>query len=269
MMDLDAYFRRIGYSGSRAPTLDTLAALHALHPTAIPFENLDTLRGAPVRLDLDSLQRKLVQQRRGGYCFEQNLLFMHVLTALGFRVVGLSARVLWGRPDDAPPGPRTHMLLLVTVCDEPHVCDVGFGGLTMTGPLRFTPDLEQRTPHEAFRLARDGEQYLSQAKVRGAWRSLYRFDLQEQVQIDIEVANFFVARYPESPFRTHLMAARRVGERTLALSDAQLAIHHRDAASEKRDLRSVAELRAVLGQQFGIDVPVDAALDAALARLVA
>jgi len=84
MMDLDAYFRRIGYSGSRAPTLETLAALHALHPTAIPFENLDTLRGAPVRLDLDSLERKLVRQRRGGYCFEQNLLLRTCSPRSGF-----------------------------------------------------------------------------------------------------------------------------------------------------------------------------------------
>src|SRR5215471_14598082 len=124
MLDLEAYFRRIGYSGSRAPTLETLAALHLLDPTAIPFENLDTLRGAPVRLDIDSLQRKLVLQRRGGYCFEQNLLFTHVLNALGFRVVGLGARVIWERPADAPRGPRTHMALLVPIGPESYLCDV-------------------------------------------------------------------------------------------------------------------------------------------------
>ncbi|HUL82632.1 MAG TPA: arylamine N-acetyltransferase, partial [Gammaproteobacteria bacterium] len=268
MIDLDAYFRRIGYSGSGAPTLGTLAALHALHPTAIPFENLDTLRGAQVRLDLESLQQKLVRQQRGGYCFEQNLLFTHVLTALGFGVTGLGARVLWERPESAPGGPRTHMLLLVAVGAARYVCDVGFGGLTLTGPLRLVMDVEQPTPHEMFRFTRDGNQNVMQANVRGAWRSLYSFDLAEQLQADVEMANFFVGQYPESPFRSHLMVARRVGDRTLALGDARLRIHHRAGPSETRELASVADLRATLGELFAIDVPVDPALDAALARLI-
>jgi N-hydroxyarylamine O-acetyltransferase len=267
MLDLDAYFRRIGYTGDRTPTLETLAALHALHPTAIPFENLDTLRGAAIRLDVDSLQRKLVLERRGGYCFEQNLLFTHVLTALGFRVIGLSARVLWERSDDAPR-PRTHMALLVPLKGEYYVCDVGFGGLTMTGPLLLASDSEQRTPHETFRIARDGAEHVPQASIRGEWRSLYSFDLQRQLQTDIEVLNFFVSQYPESPFKTRLMVARRDGSRTLKLSDAQLTIQPLEGAREQRTLRSVRELRGVLGELFRIDVPRDAALDAALERLI-
>jgi N-hydroxyarylamine O-acetyltransferase len=267
MLDLDAYFRRIGYAGERTPTLATLAALHALHPTAIPFENLDTLRGAPIRLDVDSLQRKLILGRRGGYCFEQNLLLTHVLTALGFRVIGLSARVLWERIDDAPR-PRTHMALLVPLKGEYYLCDVGFGGLTMTAPLLLTTEAEQRTPHEPFRIAREGSDYVPQARVRGEWRSLYRFDLQQQLELDIEVLNFYVSAHPESPFRSRLMAARREAKRTLKLRDAELTIQPVDGAREQRTLRSVAELRGVLGEVFGIDVPEDAALDAALARLV-
>jgi len=267
MLDLDAYFRRIGYAGDRTPTLATLAALHELHPTAIPFENLDTLRGAPIRLDVDSLQRKLVLQRRGGYCFEQNLLFTHVLTALGFRVTGLSARVLWERADDAPR-PRTHMALLVPVDGDSYVCDVGFGGLTMTGPLRLATDAEQPTPHETFRLARAGGEYTPQACVRGDWRSLYSFDLQQQLQTDIEVLNFFVAEHPDSPFKSRLMAARRDGNRTLKLRDAELTIQHRDGVRQQRVLGGVRELRRVLGELFQIDAPADAALDAALTRLI-
>src|SRR5512145_2461434 len=99
LLDLDAYTKRIGYSGPRDATLETLRALQSLHPRAIPFENLDTLSGKPVRLDVGSLERKLVQSRRGGYCFEQNLLFKHALGALGFDVAALAGRVLWERPD--------------------------------------------------------------------------------------------------------------------------------------------------------------------------
>jgi N-hydroxyarylamine O-acetyltransferase len=267
MIDLHAYFHRIGYSGPRAPTLETLAALHALHPTAIPFENLDTLRGAPIRLDVDSLQRKLVLQRRGGYCFEQNLLFTHVLTALGFRVVGLAARVIWERVDDTPRA-RTHMALLVPIGRESYLCDVGFGGLTMTSPLRLTHEGGQSTPHETFRVVREGGEYLSQASIRGDWRTLYRFDLQEQLQPDIEVLNFFVAQHPESPFLSRLMAARRDGGRTLKLRDRELTIQHRDGPRERRELKSVPELRAVLDELFGIEAPADAALDHALGRVL-
>src|SRR5688572_5787925 len=97
-LDLDAYFERIGHRGPRPATLDTLAAIHALHPAAIPFENLDPFLGRPVRLDLPSLERKLVDERRGGYCFEHNLLLAAVLRRLGFAVTGLAARVLWNQP---------------------------------------------------------------------------------------------------------------------------------------------------------------------------
>src|SRR5579863_5799708 len=87
--DLDAYLARIGYSGPRTPTLDTLESVHALHPAAIPFENLNPLLGWPVALDADSLHTKMIACNRGGWCFEHNTLFRHALEALGFRVTGL------------------------------------------------------------------------------------------------------------------------------------------------------------------------------------
>jgi N-hydroxyarylamine O-acetyltransferase len=266
MLDIDAYFRRIGYSGSREPTLQTLRALHARHPLAIPFENLDVLRRRPVRLDVETLQRKLVTERRGGYCFEQNLLFSHVLAELGFRVEGLSARVLWERADDVRA--RSHMLLFVQLGEGGYLCDVGFGGLTMTAPLRLEPDVEQTTPHELFRLRREGREFVSQARIRGDWRTLYRFDLQQQLQIDIEVLNFYVSAHPDSPFLTRLMAGRRNVDGTFALRDNRLSVHRLNGLSEQRELRSVAELRGVLTETFGIEVPVDADLDAALERVL-
>lgn len=266
MLDIDAYFRRIGYSGSREPTLETLRALHARHPLAIPFENLDVLRRRPVRLDVESLQRKLVTERRGGYCFEQNLFFSQVLAELGYRVDGLSARVLWERADEVRA--RTHMLLFVQLGEGGYLCDVGFGGLTMTAPLRLEPDVEQTTPHEAFRVRRDGREFVSQARLRGDWRTLYRFDLQQQLQIDIEVLNFYVSAHPDSPFLTRLMAARRYVDGTFALRDNQLSMHRLNGLSEQRELRSIAELRGVLTETFGIEVPVDAELDAALGRVL-
>jgi N-hydroxyarylamine O-acetyltransferase len=266
MLDLDAYFRRIGYAGSREPTLETLRALHAHHPLAIPFENLDTLRRRPVRLDVESLQGKLVTARRGGYCFEQNLLFANVLAALGFQVASLAARVLWDRP--AEPRARTHMLLFVELGEGAYLCDVGFGGFTMTAPLRLEPGVEQGSPHEIFRVLRDGREFLSQVRVRGDWRTLYRFDLQPQLQADIEVLNFWVSEHPDSPFLTRLMAARRNDDRSFSLRNNELSVYYAGGRSDRRELRTVAELRGLLTDTFGIEVPVDAQLDAALGRVL-
>src|SRR5262245_48596342 len=112
MIDLDAYLRRIAYTGAREPTLETLRALHWHHPLAIPFETLDPLLGRGVRLEPDALERKLVAERRGGYCFEQNLLFAHALRSLGFAVSYLSGRVIW-QAGDHERRARTHMLLFV------------------------------------------------------------------------------------------------------------------------------------------------------------
>src|SRR5476649_596419 len=94
-IDLDSYFARVGYEGPPTPTLATLSRLHALHAAAIPFENLSPFLGELVRLDVDSLVDKLVARRRGGWCFEQNLLFFHALEAIGFEVTRLAARVRW------------------------------------------------------------------------------------------------------------------------------------------------------------------------------
>jgi N-hydroxyarylamine O-acetyltransferase len=161
------------------------------------------------------------------------------------------------------------MALLVPLKGDYYVCDVGFGGLTMTGPLLLTTDDEQRTPHETLRIAREGSEHMPQVKVHGEWRSLYSFDLQQQLQTDIEVLNFFVSQHPQSPFKSRLIAARREGSRTLKLSDAELTIQPLEGTRERRTLRSLRELRSVLGDLFQIDVPVDAALDAALSRLIA
>src|SRR5690242_2886518 len=96
MLDLDAYLKRIEYTGDLEPTYSVLEALHRAHTTHIPFENLDILLGRPILLDLASLQTKLVLGCRGGYCFEHNLLFAAVLERIGFSLIRLAARVHHG-----------------------------------------------------------------------------------------------------------------------------------------------------------------------------
>src|SRR5262249_12522387 len=123
-LNLDAYFARIGYTGERRAAHAVLDAVHLAHATSVPFENLDIFLGRPIRIDLESVQAKLVHARRGGYCFEQNTLFAAVLEQLGFPVTCLAARVRLGASRVLP---RTHMVLKVEAEGASWLADVGFG----------------------------------------------------------------------------------------------------------------------------------------------
>jgi N-hydroxyarylamine O-acetyltransferase len=267
--DLDAYLRRIGYAGPRAPTLETLRAVHLRHTEAIPFENLDPFLRRPVRLDAESLRRKMVHGGRGGYCYEQNLLLMHALAALGFHAKPLAARVLWNAAVTGAAPPRTHMLLLLDVAGTPYIADAGFGVMTLTGPLRLETDTEQATPHEPYRLKRGGEEYRLEARIRGEWKTLYRFDLQEQQLPDFEIYNWYLSNHPESRFVTGLMAARAAADCRYTLHNNEFATHHLEGTSERRVLASVAQLREALTGPLRIKLPAGPEVDAALARLTA
>ena len=266
--DLDAYFKRIGYAGQRSPTLETLREIHARHPQAIPFENLNPLLGWPVNLDIQSLQQKLIHDGRGGYCYEQNLLFRHALQAMGFQVVGLAARVTWNNPEGVVL-PRTHMLLRVDVGDVAYIADVGFGGQTLTAPVRLVPDIEQPTTHESFRLTSEGTEFILQSKLAGTWKSLYRFTLDEQLMPDYEMANYYVSCHPKSRFVNFMIAARTLPDRRYALLNNELKAHHLKGETESRVLSTVDELREVLEGPIGLRLPAGPELDQALQRILA
>ena len=267
-VDVGAYFDRIGHDAGGAPTLATLRALHRLHPLAIPFENVTTLLGETPPLDTASLQDKMVRAGRGGYCFEQNHLFGAVLRALGYKVTGLAARVLWERGGDSVM-PRTHMLLALRMGDRTYIGDVGFGNLTLTAPLLLEAGIEQTTPHETFRLMSANKGFVLQARLADEWRSLYWFDLQEHLAIDFKVLNHFVATHPDSPFPSQLYAARTLPDRRLALRNGRLSIYRPDGSVERTEFSGVPAVKDVLVERFGLVLPNDGRLDAALERALA
>ena len=246
---LAAYFDRSGYSGPQQATSETLHALHRLHPQVIPFENLDTLLGRTPRLDLESVFAKLVSARRGGYCYEHNLLFRAVLDTLGFETTGLAARVLWNDP--AGMMPRTHMMLLVETPDNTWLADVGFGSMTLSAPLLFDTGREQATPHEPFRLDLiERGDFLLQVKLGDTWRPIYRFDLEPQFPADYAMANHYVSTYPESIFVDHLIVARVMPGQRQTLFDTTLT--QRGDTESKRELTNAEGLRGVLQDTFGL-----------------
>ena len=265
---LEAYLRRIGHPGPCAPTLATLAAVHRAHANAIAFENLDPWLGRPVLLNPDALHRKLIEQQRGGYCYEHNLLLGEALKALGFGVTNLAARVLWNVPAQTLR-PRTHMLLRVLIGAERHVVDAGFGGLTLTGPLRLDLRSPQATPHGVFRLDRAGAEYVMEADVGGAWKPLYSFDLQPQTLADYELASWYLCHHPDSLFRNTLIAARATPQGRLALRDRHFVSYPLAGAPATHSLASAGEMRAVLEERFGLRTDGLPGLDERLERLVA
>ena len=265
--DLDAYFARLGYDGRAEPRLRTLERLHQLHAQKIPFENLSPFIGEPVRLDLDSLQDKLLRRGRGGWCFEQNVLLAHMLEAIGFEVTRLAARVRWNVPIDRTT-PRSHMLLRVHLPEGDYIADVGFGGLTLSTPLKLEPEVEQRTPLEPNRLMKMDDRYRLEALIGDNWQPLYIFEMTEQQLADYEVSNWYLCNHPDSHFLKMVVAARCEPTRRHALRGVRYAIHYPDGRTERSEVRSLEEYKQLLEGPFGIRLPDAPNLDEKISRMI-
>jgi N-hydroxyarylamine O-acetyltransferase len=202
MLDLGAYLARIGVRAR-----PDLPQLHRAHVAAIPFENLDPRRGIPVSLELEDLERKLVADRRGGYCFEQNMLLMAALEALGVTDVELFlARVRVGA--NAGARPRTHLLLGVQVDGTRWHADVGFGHGTLLEPIPFGPGEEHEQSGWRYRVVQDGRELVLQSTAHtGEWVDLYGFVPEPVPLIDVVTSNWYTCTYPRSPFVTGLIVS--------------------------------------------------------------
>ena len=238
-MNLDPYFDRIRWRGSRAATPEVLAGLVAHHVQAIPFENLDVLLGNRPQLDLGSLERKLVDARRGGYCYEHSTLFAAVLTEIGFAVRTHSARVVMVAPRSAAP--RTHMFL--SVGDV--VLDPGFGAAAATLPVPL-----DGTPAGAYRITRDGGEIVLEHEGKRLWTS----SLEHDIPIDFEMANHFTATHPASHFTQGVMMRAYT-------ADGQVRIRNRDVTlirggeTQTFQLADRKQLRETVATHFGFDLP--------------
>ncbi|MGW1657305.1 arylamine N-acetyltransferase family protein [Streptomyces atratus] len=262
-LDLDAYLARIGWTGERRPTAEVLRSVHRAHALGIPFENLDPVLGNAPSLALADLEAKLVRGGRGGYCYEQNTLLAAALTALGFRITLLCARVVLG----AGPGdvrPRTHMLMRAEVPGEPtpYLADVGFGATgSLLEPIPLVADAELHDSPRRHRLVNtphDGplEQWELQAQTAdGRWAAQYAFTLEPFEAPDYEVINWHIATNPRSPFQHQVYVQRTTPDSHLSLTGRTLAVTANDGTREERELADGAEVLRVLAADFGIHLP--------------
>jgi N-hydroxyarylamine O-acetyltransferase len=246
-MDLDAYLARIGYTGSLEPNHDTLTALLQAHMTTIPFENLDVLLGRGVRLDLDSLQAKLVTARRGGYCYEHATLFQAVLEQVGFRTSAHAARVILMSP--RTQSPRTHMFLTVATPEGRFMVDPGFGGHAPRLPIELQDGAEVRVENDTHRLVRDEWGWMLRVQTGDKSIDAWVSTLEAENPIDFELANHFTSTHPKSPFTSRLMM------RAFA-KGTRVGVMNRDVTigGETLQLADRQALRGLLREWFGFDL---------------
>lgn len=259
-IDLDAYFKRIGYHGPRTPTMATLCALTERHPAAIPFEAIDVLLGRPIELTLAAISSKLVSSGRGGYCFEHNSLFQAVLRQLGFHVEGLLARVLWNPQQqpaaDAPVPLRTHMLLLVRLDGARWLVDVGFGACVPTSPLNLDVASPQRTPHDRLRIVHGVHEHRLEVQIDERWLPVYQFAETPQHDSDYVLGNWYTSTHPLSHFRRQLIVTRTTTEARWVLFESRLTRHDVDG-TQHRERLDAGGIKAALLNVFGLPVTPD------------
>lgn len=256
---ITAYCARIGVEAPPAADLDGLLMLQRAHRLAIPFENLDIPLGRGIDASPEAVEAKLVGARRGGYCFEQNGLFVAVLSALGFTARPLMARVWLNASADVPP--RTHMLVLVTLDGRDWIADVGFGG-SFTPPMPLEDGVEAGTPdgarHRLRRVAMPGDpdsEWLLErdgvAAEADGWRPQYGFSLRGVVQADIDQGNHWTATRPGTRFTSLCVVSRVLPDGFAALTDRHLSIHRGDT-HESREIEGPDAYRDLLDSVFGL-----------------
>lgn len=253
-LDFDQYLVLLGQPReSLRHDLPTLARLQRAHTERVAFQSLTTVLQQPISLEMTDIFRKVVRERRGGYCYELNLLFAALLMHLGFSVRTLSAAVVHENQPDRPQ-PHTHVLLEVVAEGKTYLVDVGFGGLNPTAPLQLGKRSSQSTPHGAFRIQPHRDELLLVAEVGHEWHMMYRFDMQTQHLPDLEVGSWYVSTHPRSPFRSRLMAARTGSNGVRhTLRNRRYSRHQLGQESVHQELADAAEVLSVLEQIFGLN----------------
>lgn len=247
-MNVPAYLARIGYSGPVTPTAEVLRALHRAHMLRVPFENLDIPRGRKLVVDQEACARKIVDERRGGFCYEMNGAFAALLQAIGFQVTLLSARVV---RQDGSFGPEFDHLTLRVDLDRPWLADVGFGD-SFVEPLRLLPGIAQKDGSEIYRIT-EAVNVLQLEKWDSAetWKPQYRFSLQARhIGEFAEMCNSHQTS-PDSSFTHKRLCSRATPDGRITLSDMKLVIT-RNGNKEERTLCSEEEWRTVLREYFDV-----------------
>jgi N-hydroxyarylamine O-acetyltransferase len=248
-MNVPAYLQRLHYTGLTGPAAETLRALHQAHLLAVPFENLDIHLGRTIALDEGAFYRKVVERRRGGFCYELNGLFAALLRRLGFEVTLLSARVAGA---DGRFGPEFDHLTLLVQLEERWLADVGFGE-GFREPLRLDEPGEQRQTHGAYRLSREGQSWTYWWRNEAAdWQAQYAFTLQPRQLADFAGMCRHQQTSPDSHFTQKRICSLATPAGRVTLTDSRLIVTS-GGQREEQELMTQAEYAAALRDYFGVE----------------
>ncbi len=247
---IEAYLQRIKYVGEIRPTETTLRALHRAHLFTVPFENLDISLGREIVCDNDSILHKIVNEYRGGFCYELNGAFAALLRALGFRVTLLSARVA---REDGSYGPEFDHLTLRVDLEEPWLADVGFGDCFLE-PLRLEPSIQQPQSGRIYRLTSIDSGFGLEVMADGNWKKEYAFSLQPRELPEFAGMCRYHQTSPESHFTRQRICSLATPQGRVTLSDEKL-IEARGNSRQERLLSGEQEWRAKLRELFGVTLP--------------
>jgi N-hydroxyarylamine O-acetyltransferase len=247
MLDVSAYLDRIGYLGPIEATAENLRALHRAHLLTVPFENLDIFLGRKIVLEKEAILRKILDLRRGGFCYELNSAFAGLLRAFGFQVTLLSARVA---RSDGGEGPEFDHLTLRVDLAEPWLADVGFGD-SFVEPLRLEAETEQSDPAGTFRLVQDGGRwYLQKRESNGNWISQYSFSQLPRRLEEFAGMCHVHQTSPKSSFTQKRICSRATAEGRITLSEMKLIVT--SSGSRQETVIASEEERRILQREFGI-----------------
>lgn len=236
------------------PTFAFLVEVIRSHQARLAFTSIGPQLGDDLPLDLDSVFNRVVTRKRGGYCFEHNLLLFDVLVALGFECRLLMARVVL-HGDDAP---LDHRVTLVTLPDGDAIVDVGMGWPSPTVPVPMSGDVTG-DGWRSFRIVESRPGHFTMQSSRGVdWKSLYRFELHEYGDVDCEVAHFFTSRSPESQFTQHVIASLSMPGEIRSLRDATYQVITPDSTVDTA-VTDATHLRVLLASELGVAVTSDEA----------
>jgi N-hydroxyarylamine O-acetyltransferase len=250
-VDVASYLERIGYAGALTPNAETLRALHRAHILAVPFENLDISYGRKIVLHENAIVRKVVEERRGGFCYELNCAFAALLRALGFRVTLLSARVF--RSDGSMSPEFDHLALRVDF-EDPWLVDVGFGDSFME-PLLLKPNLEQKQWERKFRIVNnDGRLAVQRLDADGNWKPTYSFDLRPRKLEDFMPMCDYHQTSPESHFTQKRFCTLATTYGRVTLSEMKFIVTW-NGVRQEAVVESEAEWKAILRERFGVRLP--------------
>ncbi len=220
-MDVQAYLTRINYKGSIEPTLDTLKHLQKAHLYAIPFENLDIHYNKEIELNIDRIYSKIIEHKRGGFCYELNGLYYELLAQLGYTVKRISARVY---SKEKAYGPEfDHLAILVNINGLEYLTDVGFGDFTLA-PLKFESGIKQKDKNGIYYIDKYDDYYRINKQIDNDMIPQYIFKDKHREFNEFKGMCHFQQHDPSSHFRTKKMITLLTADGRITLNNDNLKI---------------------------------------------